>query len=113
MDSLGEIADRIDRTLVGMRFVVFAFARVGAGMIAAVLVGVLLFAGSALAARGHVFSMSFGSEGSGPGQLKEPVGVVVNEAEGPRYDVAKRRPHWAARWGHRRSLAACAGWLPL
>lgn len=74
-----------------MRFVVFGMARVGAGMIAAVLVGVLLFAGPALAARGHVFSMTFASEGSGPSQLKEPMGVVVNEAERQRYDPRQRR----------------------
>lgn len=44
-----------------------------------VVVGVL-FVGSASAARGHVFERAFGSEGSGAGQLKEPVGVAVNKA---------------------------------
>ena len=34
----------------------------------------------ALAARGHVFSGTFAAEGSGPGQLKEPFGVAVDEA---------------------------------
>ncbi len=36
--------------------------------------------GLALAVRGHVFAREFGSPGSGPGQLKEPDGVAVNEA---------------------------------
>jgi hypothetical protein len=57
---------------MNVRLVVFGVARVGAGMIAAVLMGVLFFAGPALAARVHVLSMTFGSEGSGAGQLKEP-----------------------------------------
>jgi DNA-binding beta-propeller fold protein YncE len=39
-----------------------------------------LTASPAFAARGHVFSSSFASEGSGPGQLKEPWGLAVNEA---------------------------------
>jgi WD40-like Beta Propeller Repeat len=34
----------------------------------------------ALAARGHVFEKSFGTEGSGPGQFKEPAGLAVNES---------------------------------
>jgi hypothetical protein len=33
-----------------------------------------------LAARGHVFSSEFASEGSGLGQLKDPFGVAVNES---------------------------------
>jgi hypothetical protein len=39
-----------------------------------------LTAPSALAARGHVFKETFGTPGSGPGQLKEPSAVAVNEA---------------------------------
>jgi DNA-binding beta-propeller fold protein YncE len=52
------------------------------------LTGGLLFCSApALAARGHVFSGSFGSEGSGNGQLKEPSRVAVNEETGDVYVV--------------------------
>jgi hypothetical protein len=44
-------------------------------------------AAPALAARAHVFEGSFGEEGEGPGQLKEPAGVAVNEASGDVYVV--------------------------
>src|ERR1700726_4872586 len=55
------------------------------------LTGVVLVACSApaLAARGHAFSRSFGSEGSGPGQFKEAAGVAVDEATGDIYLVDK------------------------
>jgi DNA-binding beta-propeller fold protein YncE len=43
----------------------------------------------ALAARGHMFTGSFASPGSGPGQLNEPAGVAVNEATGDVYVVDK------------------------
>lgn len=43
----------------------------------------------ALASRGHVFSGTFGSTGSGPGQLSEPSGVAANEATGDVYVVDK------------------------
>jgi DNA-binding beta-propeller fold protein YncE len=43
----------------------------------------------ALAARGHVFTGSFASPGSGPGQLGEPSGVAVNETTGDVYVVDK------------------------
>jgi DNA-binding beta-propeller fold protein YncE len=59
--------------------------------------GVALLCGSpALAARGHVFSGTFGSEGSGDGQFKEPSGVAVNEATGDVYVVDKgnNRVEW-------------------
>ncbi len=46
-------------------------------------------AGSALAVRGHVLSKEFGSPGAGPGQLKEPDGVAVNEATGVVYVAEK------------------------
>jgi hypothetical protein len=43
--------------------------------------GVLAFAAApALAKEVHVFSSSFGSAGSGPGQFKEPQGVAVNSS---------------------------------
>lgn len=44
---------------------------------------------SALSQRGHVFSeaQSFGTEGSGAGQLKEPSGVAVSEETGDIYVV--------------------------
>jgi hypothetical protein len=45
------------------------------------LLGLLaLTATPAFAARGRVFSTTFGTEGSGPGELNEPWGVAVNEA---------------------------------
>ena len=52
--------------------------------------GALAFCSApALAVRGHVFSSSFGSAGSGAGQLSEPAGVAVNEASGDVYVVDK------------------------
>jgi hypothetical protein len=39
-----------------------------------------LAASSASAAQTHAFSISFGSEGTGAGQLNEPSGLAVNEA---------------------------------
>jgi hypothetical protein len=43
----------------------------------------------AWAARGHIFSSSFGERGSGNGQLSEPSGVAVNESTGDIYVVDK------------------------
>jgi hypothetical protein len=51
--------------------------------LALVLAALLVLAAipaSALAARGHVFEGSFGTPGTGPGQLEEPTAVAVNEA---------------------------------
>jgi hypothetical protein len=45
----------------------------------------LSFATPALAKEVHAYSFSFGSEGSGAGQLKEPNGVAVNSATGDVY----------------------------
>ncbi len=63
-----------------------------------VCVGVLgLGAGSAWAERGHILSsQKIGSPGSGPGQLKEPVGLAVNEATGMVYvaDKGNDRVQW-------------------
>ncbi len=53
------------------------------------LVCVLCCGASAFAARGHVFSASFGAPGSGDGQLDEPSGVAVNESTGDVYVVDK------------------------
>ncbi|MGH2880063.1 MAG: hypothetical protein ACRDK4_10720, partial [Solirubrobacteraceae bacterium] len=44
-----------------------------------------LTAVSAQAFRGHKLSFAFASEGSGPGQLKKPSGIAVNEATGQVY----------------------------
>jgi hypothetical protein len=60
---------------------------------------VVLMVGSApaLAARGHEFKgLSIGEPGSGPGQLKEPAGVAVNEASGDVYvlDQGNDRVQW-------------------
>jgi hypothetical protein len=47
------------------------------------LLGVLAFSAvPASAARGHVPQSSFGQEGSGAGELKEPMGLAVNESTG-------------------------------
>ena len=54
-----------------------------------VLACVLYCGASAFAARGHVFSASFGAPGSGDGQLDEPSGVAVNESTGDVYVVDK------------------------
>ena len=43
------------------------------------IVGLLVIAPAAFAGKVHVFGSTFGTEGSGPGQLKEPSGVAVNE----------------------------------
>jgi hypothetical protein len=42
--------------------------------------GLFMWSAVAEAARGHVFSTTFGTEGSGAGELREPMGVAVNEA---------------------------------
>jgi DNA-binding beta-propeller fold protein YncE len=47
----------------------------------------LLLPGVALATRGHVFGGSFGKEGAGGGEFKEPSAVAVNEATGDVYVV--------------------------
>ncbi|HEV3321626.1 MAG TPA: hypothetical protein VG147_05475 [Solirubrobacteraceae bacterium] len=51
------------------------------------LVVALFLPGVALATRGHVFGGSFGKEGSGGGEFKEPSTVAVNEATGDVYVV--------------------------
>jgi DNA-binding beta-propeller fold protein YncE len=61
-------------------------------VLAGLILGLLtLFVSPAMALtqRGHVFSptLSFGTPGSGAGQLKEPAGVAVNEASGDVYVV--------------------------
>jgi DNA-binding beta-propeller fold protein YncE len=43
----------------------------------------------AVAKQVHVFNSSFGTEGSGPGQFKEPSAVAVNNATGNVYVVDK------------------------
>ncbi len=68
------------------------------------VVGVLvLSAGSALAARGHVFceTCTFGSKGAGPGQFENPAGVAIDEATGDVYVVDKGddRVEWFSSTG--------------
>ncbi len=53
------------------------------------LVSFALGSANALAARGHVFSLSFGGTGAGEGQLSAPAGVTVNEASGDVYVADK------------------------
>jgi sugar lactone lactonase YvrE len=56
--------------------------------LAAVLIAMLMLAPApALALREHVYSSSFGSEGSGEGQFSEPAGVAVSEVGGSSGDV--------------------------
>jgi len=62
-------------------------ARRGAAL--TVLAVLSLTVAPALAARGHVFTGSFGSPGSGPGQLGEPAGIAVNETTGDIYYLDK------------------------
>jgi hypothetical protein len=59
----------------------FGFASLLA-LTTAALLALAAIPASALAARGHVFKGSFGTPGSGPGQLKDPSAVAVNEASG-------------------------------
>jgi hypothetical protein len=62
-----------------------------------VLAGGFMFsAAPALATTGYGFTGSFGSEGSGNGQFKEPSGVAVNDATGDVYVVDKgnNRVEW-------------------
>ena len=49
--------------------------------------GLLLWSDPALAQRMHVFSSSFGSEGSGNGQFSRPGAVAVNDATGDVYVI--------------------------
>ena len=49
--------------------------------------GLLLWSAPALAQREHVFSKSFGSPGSGEGQLLQPGGLAVNEETGDVYVI--------------------------
>jgi hypothetical protein len=62
---------------------------VGASMVLAVLAVLYLGVAPASAARGHVFTGSFGAPGSGPGQLGEPAGIAVNETTGAIYYLDK------------------------
>lgn len=72
------------------------------GMVAA---GLFVTAPSAFAGRVHVFASTFGEEGSGPGQLREPSGVAVNEvtlgSAGDVYvvDQGNGRVEWFASEG--------------
>jgi DNA-binding beta-propeller fold protein YncE len=53
-----------------------------------VIGGCVLFSSApALAQREHAFSSSFGSEGSGPGELMQPGAMAVNEATGDVYVI--------------------------
>jgi hypothetical protein len=59
----------------------------------ALVLGLLALAAPALAARGHEFTGTIGTpctaEPCGPGELKEPTAVAVNEATGDVYVVDK------------------------
>lgn len=81
------------------------------GLILVVVCLLGLVAAPAFAARGHVFVGSFGSKGSGPGQLEEPAGIAVNEADGVVYVVDKGddRVQWFALNALQRIPGACMG----
>ncbi len=49
--------------------------------------GALFCSAPALANEVHIYSSTFGSEGSGPGQFKEPLGVAVNDVTHEVYVV--------------------------
>jgi len=63
--------------------------RVGTGAVLTILIALVSGVVPALAARGHLFTGSFGSPGSGPGQLGEPGGIAINEATGDIYYLDK------------------------
>ncbi len=50
----------------------------------------LLYSAPAFAKEVHVYESSFGSEGSGPGQFREPLGVAVNDTTHDVYVVDSR-----------------------
>jgi hypothetical protein len=68
------------RVVVARRLVVL-----GGLLLVVGVVGAVFAAAPALASRGHVFERKFAESGSGPGQLKEPAGVAVDEATGDVY----------------------------
>jgi hypothetical protein len=57
----------------------------------AAVVALAVLAAPAFAARGHVFGGSFGGEGEGAGQLKEPAGIAVNESQRRRGGGSEKR----------------------
>jgi hypothetical protein len=74
----GEISNGIGKTIRSvLRGAVVRGLAVGAGVVVGVFgVGV----GSALGAQGHEFEESFGSEGTGAGELLDPGGVAVDQS---------------------------------
>ena len=73
----------------------FGFSPAPKGAALVLLTPALVFVSSAFAARGHEFEKAFGgpclAEPCGPGELKEPDGVAVNEATGDVYVVDKKQ----------------------
>jgi DNA-binding beta-propeller fold protein YncE len=64
-------------------------ARLAAIAPLALCVALAVLAAPALALRGHEFGKAFATAGLGPGQLKEPAGITVNEATHQLYVVDK------------------------
>jgi len=62
-----------------------AFLALPIALLAALLAIAALAAAPASAAETHVFTGSFGSEGSGAGQLNEPTGLAVDQSTGDVY----------------------------
>jgi hypothetical protein len=62
-----------------------AFLALPIALLAALLAIAALAVAPASAAETHVFTGSFGSEGSGAGQLNEPTGLAVDQATGDVY----------------------------
>ena len=72
----------LSRALVSRRYVPVV------GLLLCIALGGLMFSSApALAVRVHIFSTSFGGEGTGNSKFKGPTGVAVNEATGDVYVV--------------------------
>jgi DNA-binding beta-propeller fold protein YncE len=90
------------------------WAQEGGRWLAAALMAIAALSGwcstaLALSQRGHVFGFSFGSAGSGAGQLLDPAGVAVDEATGDVY-VVDRGNDRIDRFGPRGEFIAAWGW---
>lgn len=76
-----------------------------------VVAGLLVLSATALALseRGHVFGASFGSTGTGEGQLTSPAGVAVNETNGDVY-VVDRGNNRVEQFGPAGEFLSAWGW---
>jgi NHL repeat len=83
--------------------------------------GLLLCGAPASAQRLHVFSSSFGSEGSGPGQFLQPGALAVNDATGDVYvidrgnarvEVFNSKGEYLSAFNGSATPAKAFGWAP-